>query len=178
MSDYRDDERSLGSSERSISNSSKPSKFLQIKLRQLEKIAAEILFNIIEMSAGSVDMDLDRKDVIAEINRNINEITMRSQTNLLSRDKLWIVDSVLDEIYGYGPITSHINDDTVTEVMVNGPKDIYYERGGKIYRSEYTFRDDQHVMHTIDKIIALLVEELMRAHQWLMQDFLMAQELI
>ena len=78
MSDYRDDERSLGSSERSISNSSKPSKFLQIKLRQLEKIAAEILFNIIEMSAGSVDMDLDRKDVIAEINRNINEITMRS----------------------------------------------------------------------------------------------------
>lgn len=135
---------------------SSPSKFLLIKVRELEAISEQILFSIIEMTSTNTDSDLDKQAVIREINRRINDIVANTKVNLLSRDKLWIVDHVMDEIYGYGPITSHLEDSSVTEVMVNGPKDIFYERDGRIFKSEFTFRDDEHVMHTIDKIISPL----------------------
>ena len=62
----------------------------------------------------------------------------------------------MDEVFGYGPITSLIDDPTITEIMVNSPEDVYIERKGKIIKVENNFRDYNHIMHTIDKIISPL----------------------
>jgi pilus assembly protein CpaF len=64
--------------------------------------------------------------------------------------------TVMNEVYHYGPITDLLNDGTVTEVMVNGPKKIFVERKGKIQQTDNEFRDDKHVMHIIDRIISPL----------------------
>ncbi len=62
----------------------------------------------------------------------------------------------IDEIVGLGPIQPLIDDPTLTEVMVNGPKQVYIERKGKLILSDVTFQNDEHVLRIIDRIIAPL----------------------
>jgi pilus assembly protein CpaF len=67
-----------------------------------------------------------------------------------------VVKAVIDEIVGYGPIQDLLEDESVTEIMVNGPSRIYVEKAGKIVLSDKAFRNDQHVLRIIDKIVAAL----------------------
>jgi pilus assembly protein CpaF len=71
-------------------------------------------------------------------------------------DRARIITEVLDEVLGYGPIDPLLKDDTVSEVMVNGPSQVYVERKGKLVLTDVQFRDDAHVMHVIEKIVAPL----------------------
>ncbi len=64
-----------------------------------------------------------------------------------------LVQEMLDEVRGFGPLEPFLHDETVTEVMVNGPNHIYIERGGKILRVDSTFLNDEHVLRIIDRII-------------------------
>ncbi len=65
-----------------------------------------------------------------------------------------MLEQILDEILGFGPIEPLLKDDTVTEVMVNGPFRVYIESKGKLRLSEVTFMNDEHVMRVIERIIA------------------------
>jgi pilus assembly protein CpaF len=67
-----------------------------------------------------------------------------------------IIVEIIEEVLGFGPIDALLKDDTVSEVMVNGPSQIYVERKGKLVLSEVQFRDDAHVQHVIEKIVAPL----------------------
>ncbi|AGK55955.1 CpaF family protein [Bacillus sp. 1NLA3E] len=67
-----------------------------------------------------------------------------------------LVTSVMNELIGFGPITPLLNDSSVSEIMVNGPNQIYVEQHGKLQLSDYTFRDDEHVLQVIEKIVAPL----------------------
>ena len=67
-----------------------------------------------------------------------------------------LLNQIIDEVTGFGPINSLILDPEVSEVMVNGPKQVFVERQGRLELTEITFRDNEHVMHIIDKIVAPL----------------------
>ncbi|HUX46560.1 MAG TPA: CpaF family protein, partial [Desulfosporosinus sp.] len=67
-----------------------------------------------------------------------------------------LVQEVMDEILGFGPIESLLQDPTVNEIMVNGPRQVYVERKGKLELAGVTFYDDAHVLHIIEKIVAPL----------------------
>ena len=67
-----------------------------------------------------------------------------------------IISEVMDEVTGYGPIQSLLKDESVSEVMVNGPNQVYAERKGKLILTDIRFRDDAHVMHVIEKIVSPL----------------------
>lgn len=69
----------------------------------------------------------------------------------LERQRL--ASEIADEVLGFGPLEPLLRDPTITEVMVNSWDRVYYERAGIIYRSDTTFRDDTHVLNTIDKIL-------------------------
>jgi pilus assembly protein CpaF len=71
-------------------------------------------------------------------------------------DRLRLQDAVLAEIVGYGPIQDLVLDDTISEVMVNGPRQVWIERGGKLYLTDITFADTDHVVRIIHRIIAPL----------------------
>lgn len=77
------------------------------------------------------------------------------QTNLqLPEDvRKHIYQEVLDELLGYGPIQSLLDDDDVSEVMVNGPKKVYVEKKGHLTKSQVTFDDDDHVIRIIERIV-------------------------
>lgn len=71
-------------------------------------------------------------------------------------DKQRIVDEIVAEAVGFGPIHPLLNDESISEVMVNGPNQVYVERNGKLALTDVVFRDDAHVMHIIEKIVAPL----------------------
>ena len=65
-----------------------------------------------------------------------------------------VVQTVLDEILGLGPLETLLSDPTVSDILVNGPKTIYVERHGKLQQVEATFRDNSHLVNTISRIAA------------------------
>lgn len=71
-------------------------------------------------------------------------------------DRLRIAKEISDDAIAFGPITPLLNDHEITEVMVNGPDSVYVEKNGKITKTDVYFRDNNHVMHIIDKIVTPL----------------------
>ncbi|HZK23919.1 MAG TPA: CpaF family protein [Oscillospiraceae bacterium] len=71
-------------------------------------------------------------------------------------DKQRITTEIVAEAVGFGPIHPLLNDETVSEVMVNGPNQVYVERHGKLELTDVVFRNDEHVLHIIEKIVAPL----------------------
>jgi pilus assembly protein CpaF len=76
--------------------------------------------------------------------------------SLLGDDRERVIKRVIDEAIGYGPVQPLIDDDSISEVMVNAPEEIFYERDGMILRSPLKFRDNQHIMRIVERIIAPL----------------------
>jgi pilus assembly protein CpaF len=70
---------------------------------------------------------------------------------LADRDRL--VQEIADDTLGHGPIEGLLQDDTVTEVMVNGPNDVWLERDGKLHRTPIRFNDEDHLRRIINKIV-------------------------
>jgi pilus assembly protein CpaF len=81
-----------------------------------------------------------------------------SEENLIytRADRNRLFNWVLADITGYGPLDPLLQDDSVTEVMCNGPKDVYVERGGLIEKTDVVFQDDKHLLRIIDRIVSPL----------------------
>ncbi|MBI2914857.1 MAG: CpaF family protein [Firmicutes bacterium] len=78
----------------------------------------------------------------------------RPQLGRVEQQKL--VSEILDEVTGYGPINSLVADPSVSEIMVNGPRQVYVEKKGKLVRADVSFRDNSHVLHIVERIVAPL----------------------
>jgi pilus assembly protein CpaF len=95
---------------------------------------------------------------IAEVRRTIQELfeQILSEENIvLSRpERARLFEQIAAEILGLGPLQPLLEDETITEVMVNGPKNVYVERRGKITRVPVAFENTDHVMRIIDRIVS------------------------
>lgn len=96
----------------------------------------------------------DMTDAIKrDIKRLIDEHVEHEAINLTMAQKMAIKEDLMDEITGFGPITGLLNDADISEVMVNGPKQVYVEKHGKLVLSDAKFKDNNHVIHVIKKIV-------------------------
>src|SRR5947209_2300609 len=98
----------------------------------------------------------DREAVQAQIVTMLDEALADEGIQPARVDYMRILDSISNEVLGFGPIQSLLDDDTCTEIMVNGHDQVYVERFGKLQQTDVVFDDDQHVMRVIDKIVAPL----------------------
>src|SRR3990170_4891532 len=69
-------------------------------------------------------------------------------------ERLRLIEELVDDVTGLGPLEPLLHDETITEVMVNGPRRVYIERGGKIQRVDVAFQSDEHLKLIIDRIIS------------------------
>jgi pilus assembly protein CpaF len=69
-------------------------------------------------------------------------------------EKQEVIKYVKDELLAYGPITPLLENPQISEIMVNSPTEVYFEKDGKLLRSDTTFQDDQHVLRVIEKIVS------------------------
>jgi pilus assembly protein CpaF len=85
------------------------------------------------------------------------ETMLQEEQIVLSRnERRKLFEQIVAEILGYGPLEQFLTTEGITEIMVNGPKDIYIERGGKIHRVNARFENDEHLMRIIERIVAPL----------------------
>ncbi len=83
----------------------------------------------------------------------LEDVYQRTNLNLAPTLRTQLFRDVLDDLLGYGPIQSLLDEESVTEVMVNGPDDVYVERNGKLVKTNITFKNDNHILQVIDRII-------------------------
>ncbi|MGA2512220.1 MAG: CpaF family protein [Candidatus Limnocylindrales bacterium] len=117
----------------------------------------EVKFRVQSRVIQDLDPKLDLANQI-EVRRQIEEIFSRvvdEESLALTRaERLRMLEQITDEIIGLGPLEPLLRDDTVTEIMVNGPRQVYIERNGRLELTNVVFQNDDHVMRIIDRIIA------------------------
>ncbi len=92
----------------------------------------------------------------------------QSGVNLTDEQTRQLYDMVMDELFGFGPIEPLLRDDSISEVMVNGPRAVYVEQKGKLTLTQVRFANDEHVLKVIDRIIRPLGRRIDR--KWPMVD--------
>ncbi|HEX4073475.1 MAG TPA: CpaF family protein [Planctomycetaceae bacterium] len=98
--------------------------------------------------------EIDPKTLRNDI-RGVVELLCDTENPLLNRnERQRLVNEVLDETLGFGPLELLLKDDKIGDIMINGPKRIYVEKGGRIERSEVVFRDNEHLLQIIDRIVS------------------------
>src|SRR3954454_14722661 len=126
----------------------------QVPLRESFRDAK---FRIQQRVIQELDPKLDLSNQV-EVRREIEEAFGRALDSeglaLTRAERTRMLEQITDEIIGLGPLEPLLRDETITEVMVNGPRQVYIERSGKIELTNVTFQNDEHVMRIIDRIIA------------------------
>jgi pilus assembly protein CpaF len=129
------------------SNSPTRDAYLDLKTRVQNKLLAEM----------DPSMDVSKTDEVRNTIESLYDSVLADENIILSRvERQRLFEQIVAEILGFGPIEPFLADETITEVMVNGPKNIYIERAGKIVRTTAQFESNDHVMRIIDRIVAPL----------------------
>jgi pilus assembly protein CpaF len=147
------------------SSTSSPSSPMQVRkpLIQPGQSAMDTYQDLKSRVQSKLLSELDPSVDVTEINevrktiQNLFDQILVEEYFVLSRtEKTRLFDQIVAEILGLGPLQPLLEDDTITEIMVNGAKDIYVERRGKLQRVPLTFESDEHVMRIIERIVAPL----------------------
>lgn len=121
--------------------------YFDLKTRVQNRLLAEL----------DPSMDITKTDDVRKTIQGLFEQILNEENIVLSRpERARLFEQISAEILGLGPLQPLLEDETVTEVMVNGAKNIYVERKGKIHRVPVTFESNDHVMRIIDRIVAPL----------------------
>lgn len=123
--------------------------YIELKTKIQNKVIEELDIDFNEISDENEKL---KEKIISIIDKNIEEESL----NLTNTQRKKIKEELLDEIIGFGPITSFLKDPSISEIMVNGPNKIYVERNGKLLLTDAKFKNDDHVMHVIKKIVSPL----------------------
>src|ERR671931_288480 len=117
----------------------------------------DVKFRIQNRVIQDLDPKLDLTNQV-EVRRQIEEIFSRVVDEeglaLTRAERVRMLEQITDEIIGLGPLEPLLRDDSVSEIMVNGPRQVYIERAGKLELTNVVFQNDDHVMRIIDRIIA------------------------
>ena len=114
------------------------------------------IFNLVvdEINLEDIENQEDPLELEKKIATIVEKVLMEENNSFSKNDRSKIISEIIDETIGFGPINSLIHNSDISEIMVNGPNMVYVEKKGKLVLTEIKFRDDQHVMHVIEKIVA------------------------
>ena len=129
------------------------SNFKQLTSADLLKFKKYLAENISRSLEGESLQLGDRAEIVKQ---RFNDMYVQAKVALPDDIRKQIFNEIMDEMTGFGPIQPLLDDPEVSEVMVNGPKKIFIEKGGKVTKSGITFDDDDHVERIIDRIISPL----------------------
>ncbi len=121
--------------------------FTEIKMRVQSKLISEL------------DPNLDLSNT-TRVRRQVEEVfnsILDGESIVLSRaERARMFEAIAADILGYGPLQQFLADDEISEIMVNGPRQIYIEKRGKLIKTDVVFYNDDHVLRIIDRIVAPL----------------------
>ena len=97
---------------------------------------------------------MPREQIRTEISEIIGEILLQRHEPLNRSERTALIDDVLDELLGLGPLEPLLQDDSITDILVNGPDIVFVERNGLLERVQTEFQNDKHLMRIIQKIVS------------------------
>ena len=122
--------------------------YMDLKVRVQNKLLSEL---------DSTAMDVKQRDKVrAHIEELFNSILADESLVLSRAERQRLFEAIVADILGFGPLEPLLADDSVSEIMVNGPKNVFVEQKGNLSRAPVTFDDEEHVMRVIDRIVAPL----------------------
>ncbi len=124
-----------------------PARLTGQDLVRLKKYLADTMMRALE----SEGVPHEQRD--AFIKQNMMQVFQQTQVKLPEDLRKQIFDQVMNDLQGFGPLQSLLDDPDVSEIMVNGPKKVFVEKKGQLTKSNVTFDDDDHVLRIIDRII-------------------------
>jgi pilus assembly protein CpaF len=101
------------------------------------------------------DSNADAATLRAHVEANITE-QLGQETGLARADREALIGDIADDVLGHGPLEKLLGDDTITEIMVNGPREVWIERQGRLYETGVTFSDESHLRRIVTKMVALV----------------------
>lgn len=90
----------------------------------------------------------------AEVRAAVARLVEEEKTPLSLAEKERVIEEVLDEVFGLGPLEPLLRDPTISDILVTTPRLVYVERGGKLYRTSVEFKDNNHLLRIIEKVVA------------------------
>lgn len=124
------------------------------KVEEFENLKRKIhgkLVDKLDLSrVGELQGDVLRR----EIRLVVEHLCDTEDTFLNRNERERLIDEVLDETFGLGPLELLLKDPTISDILINGPKKVYVERRGKMERTGVEFRDNAHLMQIIDRIVS------------------------
>jgi pilus assembly protein CpaF len=136
----------LPTSPTALSQKDKEAEFENIKRRIHGKLVDKLDLSRI----GELEGESLRREIRLVVEHLCN--TEDTYLNRTERDRL--IEEVLDETFGLGPLEFLLKEPTISEIMINGPKNVYVERSGSLEKTQVQFRDDKHLMQVIDRIVS------------------------
>src|SRR5260370_2118200 len=119
----------------------------------IEAAKAQIQPLVLEHMGGAAAAERPRPAVEAQLTGWVKELLAETKIQLNCTEQRELVESLIADMLGLGPLEPLIADETISDIMVNGPKQVYVERRGKLELTEVVFRDDPHLMNICTKIV-------------------------
>ena len=115
-----------------------------------QRIHQKLIGKLDLSKVGDLQGDVFKREI-----RGVVEMLCDGESNLLNRtERDRLVEEILDETFGLGPLELLLKDPTISDILINGPKNIYCERGGKMEKTNVVFRDNAHLLQIIDRIVS------------------------
>jgi pilus assembly protein CpaF len=111
-------------------------------------------FVIQELGPILYDQRVSETDLRKQVEEQLHKALAQERLALAASERQGLVQSVFDDVLGYGPIDSLLREPSINEVMVNGPDRVFVERDGKIVLTDVKFVDETHLRRIIDKIVS------------------------
>ena len=150
--------------EKGQQNGEVPSRLQELRARRAPAVAGRDAFlalkeRIQDQLLAELDpqMDITRTDEVRQTIEGMYDQILAQEGHILSRqERQRLFEQIVAEILGYGPLEPLLRDDGITEIMVNGPDNIFIERNGKLERVEVSFESEEHLTRIIDRIVSPL----------------------
>jgi pilus assembly protein CpaF len=122
--------------------------------KNYDELKRQIHSRLVERLDFTRVKDLNSDALRRDIRRVIEHLcdTENPLLNRMEREKL--IEEILDETLGFGPLEPLLKDPTISDILVNGPKKVYVERRGKLEKTDVLFRDNDHLLQIIDRIVS------------------------
>ncbi|MBS4179500.1 CpaF family protein [Lederbergia citrea] len=114
---------------------------------KLRLLAETNLEQLISLSEGEKRLTIERL---------INQFMSEEKVIIPRHEKDILLSRLIDESVGFGPLESLLNDEEITEILVNGPKEVFVEKNGRLEQANIIFKDEAHIRHIIDRVVAPL----------------------
>jgi pilus assembly protein CpaF len=120
----------------------------------LNKVKTSIHRRLIQRLNLDRVTQLNRDAVRAEVAQIVESLTTSESTPMTLQERERLVQEILDEVFGLGPLEPLLKDPTISDILVNSYKDVYIERRGLLERANVQFRDESHLLAIIDRIVS------------------------